>query len=78
MRGLERFTKILSRQLFECGQRILCLFALGNQAQRVVTAYLQQGNLIQAIRDDALAIFSSHISALKPDSVETSREAGRT
>ena len=56
-RIFQRFAEILRRQTTKRGQRIIRLLSTCQQTYRVMTANLQQRNLIKAVRRDALAVF---------------------
>ena len=72
-----RLAEMLFRQRFERRQRFVRLRAVSDQANSVAVAHLQQRQLIEAARIDALPLFSSTSSALNGASASTSRAAGR-
>ena len=72
-----RLAEMLFRQRFERRQRFVRLRAVSDQANGVAVAHLQQRQLIEAARIDALPLFSSTSSALNGASASTSRAAGR-
>ncbi|MNH37929.1 hypothetical protein D3C79_988940 [compost metagenome] len=60
-----RFTKVLFRQRPERRQRLLSLWAVGNQPDGVAVPHLQQRQLIEATRVGALPLFFQHQLGLK-------------
>jgi hypothetical protein len=60
-----RFAEVIGGQRLKRRQRRVGIRPAGQQAQLIVAAHLQQGDLVEAVRFDAFPVFLQHQIGVK-------------